>query len=61
MTIQGAGVRDLIAFALGAIIGDIHRFAHPRQLMTYLGLVSVEHSSGPRQHLGGATEPADAS
>ena len=33
-------------------LGDIHRFAHPRQLMTYLGLVSVEHSSGPRQHLG---------
>jgi transposase len=34
-------------------LGDIHRFAHPRQLMTYLGLVSVENSSGPRQRLGG--------
>jgi len=34
-------------------LGNIHRFAHPRQLMTYLGLVSVEHSSGPRQRLGG--------
>jgi len=33
-------------------LGDIHRFPHPRQLMTYLGLVSTEHSSGPRQHLG---------
>jgi transposase len=33
-------------------LGDIHRFSHPRQLMTYLGLVSVEDSSGPRQHLG---------
>ena len=33
-------------------LGDIHRFAHPRQLMTYLGLVSVEDSSGPRQYLG---------
>jgi transposase len=33
-------------------LGDIHRFAHPRQLMTYLGLVSTEHSSGPRQQLG---------
>ena len=32
-------------------LGDIHRFNHPRQLMTYLGLVSTEHSSGPRQHL----------
>jgi transposase len=33
-------------------LGDIHRFTHPRQLMTYLGLVSTEHSSGPQQHLG---------
>jgi transposase len=33
-------------------LGDIHRFAHPRQLMTYLGLVSVEDSSGARQRLG---------
>jgi transposase len=33
-------------------LGDIHRFVHPRALMTYLGLVSTEHSSGPRQHLG---------
>jgi len=33
-------------------LGDIHRFAHPRQLMTYLGLVSIEDSSGPRQRLG---------
>jgi transposase len=33
-------------------LGNIHRFAHPRQLMTYLGLVSVEDSSGPRQRLG---------
>ena len=33
-------------------LGDIHRFSHPRQLMTYLGLVSTEHSSGPKQHLG---------
>ena len=33
-------------------LGDIHRFAHPRQLMTCLGLVSVEDSSGPRQRLG---------
>src|SRR5512135_2066619 len=34
-------------------LGDIHRFEHPRQLMTYLGLVPTESSSGPRQHLGG--------
>jgi transposase len=33
-------------------LGDIHRFKHPRQLMTYLGLVPTESSSGPRQRLG---------
>jgi transposase len=33
-------------------LGDIHRFEHPRQLMTYLGLVPTESSSGPHQRLG---------
>jgi transposase len=33
-------------------LGNIHRFEHPRQLMTYLGLVPTESSSGPRQRLG---------
>ena len=36
-------------------LGDIHRFNHPRPLMTYLGLVSTEDSSGPRQRLGKIT------
>jgi transposase len=34
-------------------LGNIHRFEHPRQLMTYLGLVPTESSSGPHQRLGG--------
>jgi transposase len=34
-------------------LGDIHRFKHPRQLMTYLGLVPTEWTSGPRQRQGG--------
>ncbi len=34
-------------------LGDIHRFEHPRQLMTYLGLVPTESSSGPHQRRGG--------
>jgi hypothetical protein len=33
-------------------LGDIHGFEHPRQLMTYLGLVPTESSSGPHQRLG---------
>jgi transposase len=47
------GFQQVAAMITVSELGDIHRFAHPRQLMTYLGLVSVEHSSGPRQHLGG--------
>jgi len=47
------GFQRVAAMITVSELGDIHRFAHPRQLMTYLGLVSVEHSSGPRQHLGG--------
>ena len=47
------GFQRVAAMITVSELGDIHRFAHPRQLMTYLGLVSVEHSSGPRQRLGG--------
>jgi transposase len=37
-------------------LGDIHRFAHPRQLMAYLGLVSSEYSSGSKQRQGAITK-----
>src|SRR5512136_1177669 len=47
------GFQLVAAMVTVSELGDIHRFAHPRQLMTYLGLVSVEHSSGPHQRLGG--------
>jgi transposase len=47
------GFQMVAAMITVSELGDIHRFPHPRQLMTYLGLVSVEHSSGPKQHLGG--------
>ena len=30
-----------------AELGDLSRFANPRQLMAYLGLVPSEHSRGP--------------
>ncbi len=47
------GFQIVAAMITVSELGDIHRFGHPRQLMTYLGLVSKEHSSGPHQHLGG--------
>ena len=47
------GVRDLVAFALGAIIGDIHRFAKPTQLVKYIGLNPAFDDSGEGQWSGG--------
>jgi transposase len=47
------GIRETIAFALGAIIGDIHRFAGPKQLVKYLGLNPAFDDSGQEQWSGG--------
>lgn len=47
------GVRDLIAFALGAIIGDIKRFASPKALVKYVGLNPAFDDSGEGQWRGG--------
>jgi len=40
------GVAVIAAITLAAEIGDFRRFANPRQLMAWLGLVPSEHSSG---------------
>lgn len=40
---------------LFAELGDITRFANPRQLMAYLGLAPSEHSSGQTRRQGGIT------
>jgi transposase len=45
----------LSATTIVAELGDLRRFAHPKDLMGYLGLVPSEHSSGPRQHRGELT------
>jgi transposase len=47
------GVRDLVAFALGAIIGDIHRFATPAKLVAYVGLYPAFDDSGQERWRGG--------
>ena len=44
-----------------AELGDLSRFANPRQLMAYLGLVPSEHSSGASVRRGGLTKPAPGS
>ncbi len=47
------GVRDMVAFALGAFIGDIHRFAEPRKLVKYIGLDPAFDDSGQEEWKGG--------
>lgn len=47
------GVREMIAFALVAFIGDIKRFARPKQLVKYVGLNPAFDESGENQWHGG--------
>ncbi len=47
------GVRDQVAFALGALIGDIKRFAEPRKLVKYVGLNPAFDNSGQEEWSGG--------
>lgn len=50
------GASFVTAVGLVAEIGDIRRFAHPRELMAFLGLVPSAHSSGPTRRRGGITK-----
>lgn len=50
------GVRLLVAAGVVAKLGDLTRFDHPRKLMSYLGLVPSEHSSGGKRHIGAITK-----
>ena len=48
--------RAMIRERVKSGLGDITRFANPRQLMAYLGLVPSEHSSGATRRQGGITK-----
>ena len=50
------GVDLVTAMTVLAELGDITRFDSPRELMSFLGLVPSEHSSGPRRRQGGITK-----
>ncbi len=50
------GIYFVAAVTLVAELGDLHRFAHPKQLMAYLGLVPSEYSSGQSRSQGGITK-----
>ncbi len=50
------GIDTLSAVALCAEVGDWHRFARPGRLMSFLGLVPSENSSGERRAQGQITK-----
>ena len=50
------GFRTLSAMTLATEIGDINRFAHPRQLTSYCGLDISEYTSGGREKKFGITK-----
>jgi transposase len=54
------GIDTVSAIGLVAEIGDIGRFAHPRHLMSYLGLVPSERSSGNTVRRGSITKTGNA-
>jgi transposase len=50
------GIDTLTAAGLCAEIGDFERFARPGQLMSYLGLVPSENTTGHQRRLGSITK-----
>ena len=58
MTLRG--VDQLVATTLVAELGELKRFAHPRELMGYLGLVPSEYSSGDKRRLGAITKTGNS-
>ena len=53
MTLRG--IDFVAATTLVAELGDLRRFAHPQELMSFLGLVPSEHTSGNTRRLGAIT------
>ena len=52
------GMALVVAATLIAELGDLTRFANPRQLMSYLGLVPSEHPAAERDARAGSPRPA---
>jgi transposase len=54
MTLRGLEL--IAASTIVAELGDLRRFAHPRELMGYVGLVPSEHSTGSKRRQGAITK-----
>jgi transposase len=50
------GVSFIVAVTLIAELGDLSRFRNPEQIMSYLGLVPSEHSTGNKRRPGSITK-----
>lgn len=55
------GVSLIHAVRIVAELGDLSRFASPRKLMGFLGLIPTESSSGERRRQGGITKAGNSS
>ena len=54
------GFQEVAAMTIVSEIGDFERFEHPRQLMSFLGLVPGENSSGTKRRQGSITKCGNA-
>jgi transposase len=54
------GVQLIAAMTLVAQLQDFMRLANPRQLMSYVGLVPGEYSSGPKRRQGAITKAGNS-
>jgi transposase len=54
------GIAQVSAVTIVAELGELSRFAHPRQLMGYSGAVSREHSTGERIRRGPISKAGNA-
>ena len=50
------GFQEVAAITTISELGDLRRFANPRKLMAFLGLVPSEHSSGGKRRQGAITK-----
>jgi transposase len=54
------GVGPVVSLAYVLTVGRVERFAHSRQVVSYLGLNPREHSSGGRQRLGAISKQGNS-
>ena len=54
------GIQFITAIGLISELGDLTRFEHPRQLMSWFGITPSEYSSGGNRHQGSITKAGNS-